>query len=132
MTIAQLISNYRLPWANRIKENAFRIMVSRFTIFRRPMIANIDKVVKVMKACFALYNFLMKTNNVNSNGDCLANYIDTDRPSGERPGDYRRKENSSFALQPLNNAGSNNYSRNAKQIRENFTNYFPSTEGSLN
>ena len=91
LTTAQLISNYRLSWANRVKENAFRIMVSRFTIFRRPMLANIDKVVKVMKACSALYNFLMKTNNVNSNGDCPANYIDTDRPSGEKPGDYRRK-----------------------------------------
>ena len=94
------------------------------------MIADVDKVVKVTKACVALHNFLIKSNNANSKGYCPpANYVDTDGPSGERPGgDWRREENSSFALQPLNNAGSNNYSRNAKQIREDFTNYFLSTE----
>ena len=81
------------------------------------MIANVDKVVKVMKACVALYNFLMKTNNANSNRYGIANYIGTNRPSGERPGDWRREENSSFALQPFNNTRSNNYSRNAKQIQ---------------
>ena len=89
------------------------------------MIANIDKVVKVTKACVVLDNFLIKTNNAYSNGYCPANYIDTDGPSGERPGDWRREEYSSFALQPLNNAVPNNYSRNAKQIREDFTNQYP-------
>ena len=132
LTVVQIIFNHRLSRARRVIENAFGIMVSKFRIFRRPMITNVDKVVKVTKACVALHNFLMKTNNANSNGYCPANYVDTDGPSGERPGDWRREENSSFALQPLNNAGSNNYSRNAKQIREDFTNYFLSTEGSLN
>ena len=51
------------------------------------MIADVDKVVKVTKACVVLHNFLMKTNNANSNGYCPANYLDTDGPSWERPGD---------------------------------------------
>ena len=67
MTIAQLILNYRLSRAKRVIENVFGIMVSRFTIFRRPMVANVDKVVKVMKACVVQHNSLMKTNNANSN-----------------------------------------------------------------
>ena len=65
-------------------------MASRFRIFRRPMIANINKVVKVTKVCVALHNFLLKTNNANSNGYCPTNYVDTHGPSGERPGDWRR------------------------------------------
>ena len=95
LTISQLIFNYRLSRARRVMENTFGIMASRFRIFRSLMTANVDKVVKVTKACVALYNFLMKTINSNSNGYCPANYVDNNVPSGERP----------FALQPLNQKG---------------------------
>ena len=82
------------------------------------MIANVDVVVTVTKVCVALRTFLMKTSNANSNRYCPENYIDTDGPSGERIGDWRGEENSSFALQPLNNAGSNNYSRDPKKNKK--------------
>ena len=48
------------------------------------MIANVDKVVNVTKACVALHNFLMKTSNTNSDGSCPSN---TDEPSGQKPMD---------------------------------------------
>ena len=41
--------------------------------FRMPMIANVDKVVKITKAYAVLHNFMMKTNNANSNGYCPGN-----------------------------------------------------------
>ena len=81
-------------------------------IFHSQMIANFDKVVKVTKECVTLHNFLMKTNNANSNRYCPANYV---------LGEGRK----------IYNAGLNNYSRDAKQMRDDFTNYFVSTEGSL-
>ena len=87
LTVVQIIFNHRLSRARRVIENAFGIMVSRFRIFRRPMIANVDKVLKVTKTRVALHNFLMKTNIANSNGYCPANYLDIDGPSGERPDD---------------------------------------------
>ena len=65
--------------------------------FRRPIIPDIEKKVKVTKACVAFHNFLMKTNNANSNIYYPANYVDTERPSRERRGDWRSEENSLFA-----------------------------------
>ena len=62
----------------------FGIIESIFTIFRREMIANVDKVVNVTKASVALHNFLMKTSNTNSDGSCPSN---TDEPSGQKPMD---------------------------------------------
>ena len=66
-------------------------------IFHSQMIANFDKVVKVTKECVTLHNFLMKTNNANSNIYYPANYVDTERPSRERRRDWRSEENSLFA-----------------------------------
>ena len=40
---------------------------------------------------------MMKTNNANSNIYYPANYVDTERPSRERRGDWRSEENSLFA-----------------------------------
>ena len=94
------------------------------------MIANVDIVVTVTKVCVALRTFLMKTSNANSNRYCPENYIDTDGPSGERISDWRGEENSSFALQPLNNAGSNNYSRDPKKKNtKRFYQLFPFLRG---
>ena len=54
-------------------------------------------MVKVTKACVAFNNFLVKTNNANSNRYYPANYVDMERPSRERRGDCRSEENSLFA-----------------------------------
>ena len=81
LTIVQLIFNCRLSRARRDTENGFGIMVSMFRIYRRPI--NVEKVVKVTKACVALYNFLIKINNATLSIYCPANYLDTNGLQGK-------------------------------------------------
>ena len=44
-------------------------------------------------------------------------------PAGYAEGDWRKETADSHALLPLTNAGSNNYSRDAKEVRGNLKSY---------
>ncbi|XP_065665346.1 uncharacterized protein LOC136086784 [Hydra vulgaris] len=128
--LKQKIFNYRLSRARRVIENTFGIATSRFRIFRRPIIANLEKVILITQAIVALHNFLMKKRSANNYLYCPTNYTDIDSPAGFRPGDWRQDNSCSAALQPLS-SGSNNYSKDAKQVRDDFKEYFNSPEGEL-
>ena len=54
---------------------------------------------------------------------CPTSYADRDTRSGVTAGDWR-KEDSIDGLQPISPQGSNNYSREAKEVRDDFKNYF--------
>ena len=128
----QRIFNYRLSRARRIIENTFGIATTRFRIFRRPIIAKTDKVIIITKAVVALHNYLMKKcTNVNNYNYCPSSYTDKDTTSGLILGDWRKEHVSSVGLQNIAQIGSNNYSREAKEVREDFKNYFCSSEGAV-
>lgn len=59
LSMRQKVFNYRLCRARRIVECAFGIFVQRFRIFRRPIIANVATVIRVVKAAVCLHNFIM-------------------------------------------------------------------------
>ena len=59
MALLERVFNYRLSRARRIVENVFGILATRFRIFRRPIIANVDTVTRITKAVLALRNFRM-------------------------------------------------------------------------
>ena len=59
LALLEKIFNYRLSWARRIAENVFGILASRFRIFRRPIIANVDSVTRITKTVVVVHNFLM-------------------------------------------------------------------------
>ncbi len=57
--VKERIANYRISRARRQVENVFGICASRFRVFRRPIIAQVDTVVSITKAVVALHNYLM-------------------------------------------------------------------------
>ena len=57
LTDARRICNYRISRARRVIENCFGICASRFRIFHKPIIRNVDTVVGITKAIVALPGF---------------------------------------------------------------------------
>ena len=134
LSIEQRIFNYRLSRARRVIDNTFGIATPRVRVFRRPIIAKTEKVKSITKAVVALHKYLMKKcpqNNENNYNYCPTWYIDRDSRLGITLGDWRKEQANSAGLQQISQMGSNNYSRDAKEVRDDFRNYFCSTEGSL-
>ena len=76
MALLERVFNYRLSRARRIVENVFGILATRFRIFRRPIIANVDTVTRITKAVLALRNFQMFDRDFSGNDYCPGNYVD--------------------------------------------------------
>ena len=129
----EIIFNYRCSRAKRIIENAFGIATSRFRIFRRPIIANTEKVILITKSVVALHNFLMKKCASQSENYSYypPSYVDQEIRSGVVPGDWRKEEAVCDGLLSIQKLGSNNYSKSAKEVRDRFKNYFCSPEGAV-
>ena len=127
----QMIFNYRLSRARRIIENTFGIATSRFRVFRRPIIAKVGKAILITKAVVALHNYLMRKHSQGNFSYCPPNYTDTDGPSGFTQGEWRKEMSTTSALEAIPQMCSNNYSREAKQVRDDFREYFCSSEGSV-
>ena len=121
--VEERIANYRISRARRQVENVFGICASRFRVFRRPIIAQVDTVVSITKAVVALHNYLMFGRKFGEPN----NYC----PQGYAEGDWRKSDSSSNGLLPLTNVASPNYSRDAREVREDFKNYFNSEAGSV-
>ena len=132
LSIPQKVFNYRLSRARRIIENSFGIAAARFRIFHRPINAKVSTVKSVTKAIVALHNFLMYKSqaNPNENQYCPPNYVDSDGVQGVIPGQWRDEESSILGLRDVDRLGSNNYSKNAKLIRDQFREYF-TNEGAV-
>ena len=58
-------------------------------------------------------------------------FTDYQAVNGQRDGEWRAVTQNDNGLVSLTQAGSNNYSKDAKQFRENFCQYFNSPEGEI-
>ena len=56
---------------------------------------------------------------------CPASYVDLENAVGTTPGEWRRHAHAE-GLVLIGHTGSNNYSKTAKQVRDDFKNYFMS------
>ena len=114
----------------RTIENTFGILASRFRIFRRPINCHVQTVVQITKAAVALHNFLICTRSPGEiHSYCPSNLIDQESSSGLIPGEWRQEVTE--GMLPLRRTSSNNYSNDARIVRNDFKNYFLSPEGSV-
>ena len=132
LAIAERIFCYRLSRCRRIIENTFGILASRFRIFRRPIIARLEVVIAVTKASVALHNFLMHGKEFRSSFQyCPPELVDQETARGTRPGTWRNMGEPGGLVPLQGRVGSNNYSQEARVVRENFRDFFYKGKGQV-
>lgn len=126
------IYSYRLFRARRIVENAFGIMSSVFRVLRKPLLLAPERVDSVVLAVCSLHNYLLSEKN---SANVYAPEGTFDREileTGEiLHGSWRNEDLPADNLVPLVQQGSNNYSNNAKEVREEYREYFVSSQGEV-
>nr|CAI5849118.1 unnamed protein product [Callosobruchus analis] len=122
LTSKQKIFNYRLSRARRIVENGFGILAARFRVFEKPMPYSPEKVVKIVKACCVLHNWLRHTKLQSKRYEYT---VDTENHETGviDPGSWRN-EPLSLGIQPLPVSLSNRSSQRSIDRRESYADYF--------
>ncbi|KYM96257.1 hypothetical protein ALC62_13073 [Cyphomyrmex costatus] len=121
----QRIYNYRLSRARRMIENTFGILASQWRIFRKPILASVENVLKIVQATICLHNYLRK-NNINNRGNYGSPEL-VDREDENHnviPGVWRRTITNDSAFNDINSCGTNTNSRISAAIRNHFCDYF--------
>ena len=122
--LAEIVFNYSSSRARRVTENAFGVAASCFRFLHRPMIAKPTTLISITKAIVALHNFLMSLNSNENYSYCPPGFADQDNSSGIIEGEWRREKENILGLRDIEHLGSNNYSKNAKETRDSFKEYF--------
>jgi hypothetical protein len=126
---AKAVFNYRLSRARRIIENSFGILAARWRIFRRPILAEPEHVIRYTQATIALHNFLRTTE---SSVYCPPGFTDGEDGGGNvLEGTWRNELHGDQGLTRLCQIGGNSYRRSAAGTRELFQDYFLTPEGEV-
>lgn len=128
------IFNYRLSRARRVIENCFGILVARWRIFRSPILASVETVVKITQAAICLHNYLKQTENAMY---CPTGFVDSFDSSGNIvPGEWRSivsscTDGNASAIQDLPRPRGSRYSNSAHEVRESLLSYLNSDQGAV-
>ena len=130
LPVEKEVFNYRLSRCRRTIENTFGILAAKWRIFRRPIRADPETVEKIVQATVCLHNYLKLTDNATY---IPKGFIDCEDSTGNITlGDWRTVvSNDTSAIRNAAKVGSNNYSMDAKDVREEYTRYFNSPVGSV-
>ena len=123
LTDERRIFNYRLSRARRISENLFGIIANRWLFFRSVILLSPKSIEVMLMATLTIHNFLRKSPSRSIY--CPAGLTDSENSSGGfNPGFWRKDppRNSVLPLQ-IPQCG-HNASKDAKQVREIFKDYF--------
>ena len=110
--------------------NAFGILAARFRKFRHPIHAEVETVQNITNACTSLH-YLMADKLFERDNYCTPGFADYQVINGQRNGEWRAVAQNDNGLASLTQVGSHNYSKDAKQIRDGFCQYFNSSEGEV-
>ncbi|KAK5648040.1 hypothetical protein RI129_002932 [Pyrocoelia pectoralis] len=111
LDLTRKVFNYRLSRARRVIENAFGLLVAKWRIFQKPIIASESTINKIVQACVCLHNFLLIRGE--------SNIINND--------EMNELLSSSNGLIDIDRVGSNTHGQSAATIREVFKDYFCTT-----
>lgn len=128
LNASQRVFNYRLSRARRVVENAFGILSSRFRVLRRPIHLDAMKTKSVTLACCALHNYLMTKATATYAPNPLVDRYGSDGTL--IPGEWRN-EPMRESCELMEEIATKYVPESAKQIREEFENYFMSNIGEL-
>lgn len=115
------VFNYRLSRARRVIENAFGILAAKWRIYRKPLIAKVETIEKMIQATVTLHNWLCKNESEKTN-----DIADKELSDGSFiEGTWRTIiEPSTSALQQMAPSSTHTYSRASAAIRQQFMEYF--------
>ncbi|CAL1687601.1 unnamed protein product [Lasius platythorax] len=131
--LRELIFNYRLSRAKKVIENAFGILVSKWTILKGSIACSLETCETI--ALVVLHNFLlfseeelpMQQQRYNVRG-----LTDQEGPHGELfHGAWRREVPDINIFQRIGRMGSNNAAADAVRLRNNLRDYFVSEVGEI-
>lgn len=125
LSTEQRIYNYRLSRARRMIENSFGILANQWRIFRKPILASVENVIKIVQATICLHNFLRKSNINNTGNYGNPELVDREDENYDIiPGQWRCTVTNNSTFNDINSCGTNNNSRISAAIRNNFCEYF--------
>ena len=115
------IANCRISRACRLSENVFGILANRFRVYLSSMQISVENVEMVTLASSVLHNYLCKKVGIRYTPP--GSFDAEDWQNGEiNGGDWWNDIANGLRLFH----GSNNYSSNAKQVKDEFCSYFNS------
>lgn len=117
---------YRLSRGRRVIENTFGILTAKWRVFRKPIIAKLCTVEKIIQATVCLHNFLRKRDikKIDVNQYCPSNFVDRENENGEIIGGNWRSLEEGNNFRSVRQMGGNAYGRNAANVRKLLTEYF--------
>lgn len=103
-----------------MSENAFGILAQRFRVFGRPIDLKVSSIDLVIRSAFYLHNWLRTTSSDYISMGCV-DYEDLDTGIFQE-GQWRAERN--LGLAPVRHIASNNYSKSAANLRDQYADYF--------
>ena len=122
LTDDKRVYNYRHSRAQRISENLFGILASRWRVFRSVFLVPPDTVELIVFSTLGLHNYLRRSSS--SSSYCPVGLAGREEDGHIIPGSWRQ-ESSADGLAPLTvPSRGHNATFDAKAVRETFKDYF--------